>query len=173
MALQSGRIVLTSKDGSLRLKELIPEDASLLWALIDFDPDHLSQYGEMIVLQYPSAEATRESIVRQTASDTFHFGIWVDDVLVGSYRLTPMLDKLTGGLSYWIGKQHTGHHYGQKATAVITEYAFTVRRLRRLTAMVKPENRASGLLLERCGFQVRASNGEYSVYELQKRQWRK
>jgi ribosomal-protein-alanine N-acetyltransferase len=150
--LQPGRIEIEGP-GGMSLKQFVPEDAQIIFDLIDEDRDHLSQFGDETADKYKTVEDVRSSIEEPKNPDKLRFGIWDDASMVGSINITTA--ERYGSIAeigYWVGAEHTGHHYAQHATEILTEYAFDNLGVDCIMATVAIGNDASMKTLERAGF---------------------
>lgn len=77
-----------------------------------------------------------------------------DGVVLGALTLDNIRrgPAMTGTLGYWIGAPHARQGYMSEAVTALRGYAFGDLGLSRLEAACLPENAASRVLLERCGF---------------------
>jgi len=97
------------------------------------------------------ANASRESPVN-------NFVIEADDDLAGGAGITPHSGEHLGvaEFGYWLGCDYWGRGIATEAAGLLANYAFSVRRLRRLEAHVFTPNVASARVLEKCGFEREA-----------------
>lgn len=58
----------------------------------------------------------------------------------------------SGWIGYWVGRRHGGGGVATAALALGLDYALGPGALHRIDATVRPENTASRVVLERCGF---------------------
>lgn len=90
---------------------------------------------------------------------------------------------LTGmpDLGYWLGEPYWGRGYASEAAAAVVAYAFGVAGLAAMTSGYRPDNPASGRVLEKIGFEPYGRKTAYSVgaggdidinlVKLSRRQW--
>jgi RimJ/RimL family protein N-acetyltransferase len=150
--LQPGRIEIEGPS-SLSLKQFTLEDAQTIFDLINADREHLSQFGDETADKYKTEEDVLRSIEEPANPNKLRFGIWDDTSMVGSINITT--SKHYGGIAeigYWVGAEHTGHHYAHRATEILTKYAFENLGIDRIMATVAIGNDASMKTLERAGF---------------------
>ncbi|GAC1387420.1 MAG: hypothetical protein NVSMB37_4740 [Candidatus Saccharimonadales bacterium] len=144
-------LAIVSSQDTLQLQSLIRDDAPTLFAIIDADREHLTQYGEITSYLYTTPDDIVASIERPTNLQRIRFAMWDQRQIVGSISLT--LDGFNGGeLGYWVGGEHIGHNYATRATKLLTNYAFTTLDLDALYAEVHPHNYASRRTLEKNDF---------------------
>lgn len=161
----SGRIILQSKDDSVSLKQLIPEDSPSYFQLVDSDRAHLSQHGDVTALKYPTVEKVRESILHPTNPDKYRFGIWIGDEMVGSNNLT--LEKSNRAeLGSWIAKKYIGNRYAGRARKLLVDFAFNHLNLDEVYCEITIGNDASRKSVERSGFTLTDEQNGKWVYTL-------
>ncbi len=164
------RIVLTSPHDSISLKELIPDDASLYFGLVEQDRDHLSQHGDVTAQKYQTEAAVRRSIKNSGKPQKYRFGIWDNDVMVGSNNLTPK-DGNRAELGSWIGKVHTGSNYAARARTLLVDFAFNQLQLDEVFCEIVIGNVASQKSVEKSGFALTSIENGRWVYTLTRAQY--
>lgn len=143
--------VTLAGDG-LVMRPLTPEDAQDYFAAIDYDREHLSQFGDTTAAKYPTVEAVAASIEAPSNPLKLRMGLWSDDnVFVGSENLEP-IDSESAEVGYWIGKQHTGHHYASRGLRLLTDFAIGEVGYQTLVAKVDIRNTASQHVLTAAGY---------------------
>lgn len=164
------RLEITAEDG-LVLKKLLIDDASEMLGLINFDKDHLSQFGDDTAQSYPTEQVIIDSIKNPSDHLRLRLGIWNGDTLVGSVSLQPR-EEGVAEVGYWLGKQYTGQAYAAKAVRGLSNYAFD-NGYGLLFGKIHPENKASQKTLEKAGYVFTkldiADGDEVLVYELNKK----
>lgn len=144
------RIVLESPNDSVKLMELVPEDAEELFALIAFDPDHLRQHGEDTADKYQDVESLRQSILHPVDPNRYRFGIWDNGIIVGSDNLTLKGDGIAA-LGSWIGKQYIGRGYAGRGRSLLLDFAFNTLGLNLVYSSIAVGNDASRRSVEKSG----------------------
>src|SRR3972149_5795080 len=104
--------IKTSAD-TIVLKQLIHENAKDYFDLVNFDRQHLSQFGDTTADKYPTLESVMNSIVNPSNPRKLRQGIWYENIMVGSVNLTPK-ENNSAELGVWIGKQYIGHKYASR-----------------------------------------------------------
>lgn len=127
-----------------------PEDAEPMFALIDRNRKHLSQYGEPTARKYPDVSSVLESIM-SPPDEKMRFGVWVDGTLVGSVNLKSR-SRTIGEIGYWLASEYTGKGYATCAVQALRNYAFRSLGFESIGAEVHKDNLASQRVLERAGF---------------------
>lgn len=143
-------------EGELSLKPVTLEDSEEMFALIDANRAHLSQYGDDTASKYPTLESMRERNSSQSPNEK-RFGIRDHGKLVGFIKVT---DRGEPGweVGYWLGAKHTGHGYMTRAVTALTTYAFTSLGAQRVFATVHADNGSSSRILIRTGFGLEGPN---------------
>jgi ribosomal-protein-alanine N-acetyltransferase len=76
-----------------------------------------------------------------------------DRYLIGQICLRPEQDlPQEVAVGYGLDSAFWRHGYAREALEAVVAYGFTEKALKRIVAIVRPENAASCALLERCGF---------------------
>jgi len=150
-------LTIASRADTVVLRQLIVNDAPLLYDLIEYDRPHLSQFGDTTAEKYPTMESVVMSIVKPQEERRTRFGIWNADQLVGSINITTDPDDRVGVIGFWVGAEHTGHNYAARATRLIVQHAFGRLGLGQLYADVVQGNEGSATTLERAGFDYAGS----------------
>ena len=77
-----------------------------------------------------------------------------DDAIVGTINLSQIFRKAfqNAYLGYALGARFTGNGYMTEAVQLILKFAFEELKLHRVEANVKPANKPSIAVLQRCGF---------------------
>lgn len=148
---QSERIVLERSDETIRLMQLVPDDAQAYFDLIAYDPDHLRQHGDATADKYPDVESVRKSIEGPSNPAKLRFGIWDGATMVGSNNLTPQGSGVAE-LGSWIGKQYIGRGYAGQGRKLLIDFAFNTLGLREVYSDIVVGNEASRRSVEKSGF---------------------
>ncbi len=145
-------ITLKREGDSTTLRQLVPDDAGIYYELITQDLDHLRQYDDRITEKYPNAESFKNSVLHPINPNTYRFGIWDAQVLVGGTNLTVVNDKAEIG--FWTGVQHTGHGYARRGQGLLIDFAFDTLALDEVYCEIMVDNEASKHLVEELGFEI-------------------
>lgn len=153
----------TSHPG-LVLRVLEVPDAQALFELLDENRDHLSQLGDDTAGKYPTYESVVNSIVANAQPQRRRYGIWKDDVFVGTINLTlePLHER--GWIGYWIGRQFAGQGYASIATDALCAYAVKQLGVRKFSAHTHVKNTASQRTLVRSNFAHVARSHDFLVF---------
>jgi RimJ/RimL family protein N-acetyltransferase len=151
----------------MRLKQFATSDSQAIFGLIDRNRGHLSQFGDTTAEKYKTIESVEESISNPKNPDRLRFGIWDNDVLVGSVNLTPDDDdKTKGEIGYYLGSEFTGKGYMIKAVATLTEFAFKNLGYKEIYGKVHKDNIGSQKVLLKSGFSENGSINEDLIFTL-------
>jgi len=165
------RIILSAPDNPVELRQLIPVDAPAYFALIDFDRDHLSQFGDDTAAKYQTEMDVLESILHPSDPGKYRFGIWVNDTMVGSDNIRPQANG-TAELGSWVGSQFIGHNYAAYGRELLIDFAFRELGVREVFSMIKLGNIASRKSVEKSGLRLRSEANGVWVLALQKAGYR-
>lgn len=150
------------------LKRLTLDDAEELFALIDRNRAHLSQFGERTSAKYPTISSLVESIRHPPDPVKLRMCIQASGEIVGSINLMPYHSAMTpycrahippfdadppfiAEIGYYLGAEHGGRGYMSQAVGVLTSYAFQYG-FDELFATIHPENIPSIRVVERNGY---------------------
>jgi len=145
----SARLVIPV-GGTLFLRQLKIADAPALFALVDANRDHLSQFNDTTALRYPTLSAVVERIMDEQANEV-RFGIWDGNVLVGFIKAGFLSVGLVE-IGYWLGEQHSGRGYMTAAVRALTAWAYGLPKVQRVFARVLDGNDKSAAVLLRAGY---------------------
>ncbi len=140
------------------LRQFTPSDAAPLFALIDRQREHLGQFGDTTAEKYPDLESVEKSIAEPPNPDRLRFGVWDNEVLVGTVNLTPRVKpdswQRSGSavIGYWIGSDFTRRGHATRAVDALTDYGHEQLGYQRIYATVDQGNRPSLGVLERAGY---------------------
>lgn len=148
----NARIMLESQTDTVRLMQLVPEDAQNYFDLIAQDPDHLRKNGDMTADKYPTVEAVEESIRNPENPDRYHFGIWDRGVMVGSNNLTINGDG-TATTGSWVARHHLGRRYAARARTLLLDFAFTNIGVRRVYCDIAISNEPARWSVQESGLE--------------------
>lgn len=147
------RIILRDPETGLEIRQLIEDDAQLYFDLVDYDRPHLSQFGDETAQKYSSVSDVARSILQPANPAKYRFGIWDENTMVGSINLTPQPDDQVE-IGWWVGKQHTGRGYAQRAARLLIEYALEELQAKKVVAFIKNGNEASRKTAEAAGLKL-------------------
>jgi RimJ/RimL family protein N-acetyltransferase len=115
------RLQISHPEESVRLQELGLMNAEALRKAAAYDYEHLRKFTPSVVEEYRSLSAALSSIARHD-SRKIQLGIWDQGTLRGSIELMPWMNE--SEVAYWVGAEHTGHHYAARAARLLARWAF-------------------------------------------------
>lgn len=149
------RIEILSPDGEIALSQFVSRDSEEIFALIDGNRSHLSQFGDKTSNNYPTLETVRESIEHPKNPKRLRFAIRNrQGQLVGSINLTPDEDNSTQGeIGYYLGAEFQKQGYMRRAVQILTDYGFNNLGYETIYGDVTEGNVASANTLRKAGYQ--------------------
>jgi RimJ/RimL family protein N-acetyltransferase len=133
------------------LKPLKVTDSREMFALIQSDPEHFSQFGDETAT---SNQVLEDMIARNLDQrpDQIRFTIQDNAKIVGYIEATqrPEASWEIGG---WLGKQYTGKYYMTKVVVALTQHIFDNSQAARIFAITHNDHEKSKALLIRAGYQ--------------------
>lgn len=135
------------------LRELEDSDIDLL-AEIYADIEVMRYIGKGIVLTYEQAKRSIANWIKYY--EKFGFGNWAaiekeSGRFIGLCGLSWLEDKSDVEVSYLFAKEAWGKGYATETANAINEYGFNVVGLKRIIALVYPQNTASIHVIEKLG----------------------
>jgi ribosomal-protein-serine acetyltransferase len=145
---------IKSPNGEVLLKQFAPQNSEEIFALIDRNREHLSQFGDDTAGKYPDVESVRESIINPKNPDRLRMVIYnKQKELVGSINLTPQeKNPHTGEIGYYLGSKFTGKGYATEAVKTLTDFAFNNLDYKVVFGKVTEGNTASANVLLHSGY---------------------
>jgi ribosomal-protein-serine acetyltransferase len=147
-------IEIKSSDGEITLRQFTPQDSEEIFALIDGNRSHLSQFGDDTSEKYPTLETVRDSIERPKNPERLRFAIRnKQKQLVGSINLTPDEDNpTTGETGCYLGAEFQKKGYMGKSVQMLTAYAFNTLNYKTIYGDITVGNTASINVLLKAGY---------------------
>ena len=105
-----------------------------------YEVHHGEQFCATIAENHAAERATLFAIARTE-----------DDEVIGSIEISPG-NPSSCGVGYWMGRKHWGQGYAREALAALIDYGTVSFGVRKLIALVDPENTPSCKLLMHSGF---------------------
>ena len=163
-------IEIKSFDGEIVLRQFTPQDSEEIFALIDRNRDHLSQFGEDTASKYPTLETIQESIEHPKNPKRLRFAIRnKQGQFVGSINITPdEKNPESAEVGYYLGSEFQKRGYAGRAVESLTVYGFNVLGYKTIYGDVSHENTASINVLLRAGFKEAGRHGEKIRFSKQK-----
>jgi len=149
------RIEILSPDGDIVLRQFISQDSEEIFAVIDSNRGHLSQFGDETSNKYPTLETVRESIEHPKNPNRLRLAIRnKSGQLVGSINLTPdENDSTQGEIGYYLSSEFQKQGHMKKAVQMLTEYGFNSLNYKIIYGDVTEGNTTSGNVLMKAGYQ--------------------
>ncbi len=141
------------------LRQFREEDASAIFALIEQNREHLSQYDDDTSKKYPDIKSVLDSMLSPANPCRLRFGIWRNKTYVGTVNLTPSAMEKSAEIGYYLGEEFQKMGLMTLAVRRLVNYAFEEMRLLEVYASVHKDNSASRAVLERARFRV---TGQYA-----------
>lgn len=163
---------ILSQDREICLSPMSLEDTAELFALIDSNRPHLSQFADDTAQKYPTLASLQESVTFPANPKKLRYVIRnKEGVIVGSINLTPIPgEQRSGEVGYYLGAQHQGRGYMTRAVQTLTAYAFQTLGYDVLSGTVHNENLPSARVLLKAGYQQIGKAHDFIVYRIKKGQ---
>jgi ribosomal-protein-serine acetyltransferase len=145
------RIILQGNGETVRLMQLVVDDAQPYFDLIAYDPEHLRQNDDDTADKYPDVASVQHSIENPSKPNKYRFGIWDGDIMVGSDNLT-LEGEGKAELGSWVGKQYIGHGYAGRGRNLLVDFALNTLGLDEVHCDIVVGNEASRRSVEKSGF---------------------
>lgn len=150
--LTTERVEITVPGGRILILQFVPADARPLFALIDRNRGHLSQFDDETADKYPDFESVLDSILNPKDPNRLRLGIWCEGDLAGSINFT-FGHRNAAEIGYWVGSEFCRQGLATVATRSIIEYAKRLVNVDRVTANAHINNLASRIVLTRAGME--------------------
>ncbi len=142
-------------DPTLILKPLQPDDAAALFALIDRNRAHLTEFLTWVAtttqLQH-SRDFIARTLQEASAGTHVHLGVFFRGQLVGHMSLMDIAPAHKAEIGYWLSEDAVGQGIMTRAVQAVINYAFTDLKLIRLLIRCRPTNVRSIAVTNRLGF---------------------
>lgn len=149
-------------DEEITLRELSPEHAETLFALVDANRAHLRRWLPWLDgnTSVKDSLAFIETVAQQRlVNGEFVAGIWFRDELVGVVghnRLNG--DDRSGYLGYWLAQSCQAHGVMTRSCRALIDQALTQLEMECVWIRCAPENLKSRAIPERLGFQAHSTD---------------
>lgn len=163
------RIGIKTSNEAVLLLQFIESNAEPLFALIDQNRAHLSQFDDTTAEKYPDFESVRQSIVNPSNPDKIRLGIWHWGDLVGTINLTPQEDRVYE-IGYWIGSQFCDRGLATLAAKRLVDYALRNFECDQVVGNAHYENRASHIVLIKAGLKSTGNDGVTAWFATDKKE---
>lgn len=149
-------------DNEILLRELAPEHAETLFALVDANRAHLRRWLPWLDgnTSVKDSLAFIETVAQQRlVNGEFVAGIWFRNELVGVVGHNRLnWDDRSGYLGYWLAQNCEGRGVMTRCCRALIDQAFTKLEMERVWIRCAPENRKSRAIPERLGFQPQSTD---------------
>jgi ribosomal-protein-serine acetyltransferase len=135
---------------------LVPENATELFLLITENKlylEHWFGWAHHIKSEADCLDFIQQSIQKQKTNQSFDFGIWLGDQLIGMVGLFAInWNHRHAEIGYWISEKHQGKGLVTQSVQAIMTYAFLEYKLNRIEILCSTDNMRSRALAERLNF---------------------
>ncbi len=168
----------SSDVGEVTLKLLREKDEGLVRGLVEYDPQHFTQVGEIMPEICSSPELLREWVRGERPFEAkfarvVKFGSWVTGTMVGCAGFREH-DPSVAEIWYWIGGEHIRRGYGAASILMLRDILF-LQGYPEVTAFTYQSNKASlgalGKTDFRCVDRLRADGRNYLRYSAYAREF--
>lgn len=148
----SGVVIPEIETDRLRLRGFHAEDLPAHRAEVDDDAAVTWAH-----VRLPLADSLRRWADRLDGWQRDGLGMWIVELratgkIIGHAGLQPLPGTDDVELGYYLGRSAWGQGYATEAARAILRFGFEERGLKRIVAVVRPENAASRHVLEKLGF---------------------
>jgi len=160
---------------SVQIREHLPGDAA---AYIEWQTDmEVARYLSWLPVSSADAESSLlDAIEQQSAADRkrFYFAVVLKEnqEVIGDVGFT-LSEPFTADCGWFLRSGFQGRGFATQAVNQMIRYAFQNRQLEALTASCDSTNRASALLMTRCGFMLQRESAGRSWYSQSVHDWRR
>ena len=139
--------------GPLELRKLSIADSEELYALVQRNSGHLTQYGDYEDLISRTTTDWREALTSPSRNELV-LGMTVGGDLIGTSSLIYYKPRIFG-LGYWIDAQRQGQGYVTNACRVLVDYARKHHDAAEIWAGIRSKNLASIAVAKRLGLRLK------------------
>lgn len=147
---------LLTIDEHMKLVQLQPEQADILFELTDRNREYLGQF-----LPWPahvkSVEDSRkhieETIQKRIENSSYTYGIEVDGVIAGDISIRNLNEaEKTPEIGYWMSPIYAGKGLMTKSVQALTDYGLGSLGLEKIVIRAEPTNVGSNKVAEKAGY---------------------
>lgn len=170
-------------DHSTFLRVLRPKDAPVLFGIVDYNRERLSDWLEWVSETNSVTDSLsfiEKSLIDIANNKAFPYGIWYEDKLVGvaGAILWNPADQMAE-IGAWIDTRYEGKGIVTNVLKTFIEIVFTQTNITIIQALIEPSNKKSNDLVDRLNFSLVGkthkidSRGRrlYSIYKLTRKDW--
>jgi ribosomal-protein-serine acetyltransferase len=149
----------------MRLIQLKPDQADILFELTDQNRDYLGQF-----LPWPpyvktvddSRKHIEETIQKRASGSSYTYGIEVEGKIAGDISIRHLDEsEKTPEIGYWMVPEFAGKGLMTKAVQGLTEYSFRALGLDRIIIRAELANIGSNRVAEKAGYQRTGEDNEH------------
>lgn len=149
-------IILTSRN--IKLKTISFSDTASLYSLILKNKDYIGKWIPIIKdvrSQEDEKKEIRKWLKKERQGESFHFGIWYNNELVGMVSLEYIHNvNKNAELGYWLSKDFQGLGIATDSCRFLIDFAFKKLKLHRIEVYCAKENKKSCNIPTRLGFHL-------------------
>lgn len=93
--------VIRENDTSFYIRKWSESDAEFITNLVASNLQHHSQYGDSTGETFSNIERSRETITALASTTRTAYGVWNDEIMVGSVCVTLDEHSIDGEIGYW------------------------------------------------------------------------
>ena len=142
-------------DESLCLRQLQPEEAHQIFALVDRNRDYLAKWlpwAEHTRSSADSEEFIHQMLSKRADGSEYGYGIVLNGKPVGHMSLMHLTDGGQPEIGYWVASEMAGQGIATKAAGALTAFGFEVLGLQRIIIKAQPDNLASNKVAQKLGY---------------------
>jgi len=142
-------------DDSLSLRQLRPDEANILFELVEKDREYLGKWLPWVD-STKSLEDSREFInttmQKRLEGSEYGYGMILDGKIVGHTSIMHVTDGKDPEIGYWIASNESGKGLTTKAATALTEFGFNQLGLPKIVLKAKPDNIPSNAVAGKLGY---------------------
>lgn len=140
---------------AVTLRPLRLSDAQTVFNLVEANRSHLDEFLPWVATTTTaddSAAFIRDCLEQWDTGKGAHWGVYVQDRLVGHLSLMNIKPEHKAEIGYWLTKQAVGQGIMTKAVQSVVDYAFNDLNLVRVFIRCRSTNTRSAAIAKRLGF---------------------
>lgn len=143
-------------NGSLRLVQLLPDQADRLFELTEKNREYLGEFLPWVPhvkTVEDSRKHIQETLLNREVNKVFTYGIEQDGTVIGDISIRNLQDAtLPPEIGYWLGKEYAGRGITTLATQALSQFGVDTLGLKKIIIKADPDNVASNKVAEKAGF---------------------
>lgn len=140
-------------EDNITLRQLRPEEASSVYAIVDANRDHLQRWLAWVNgtnSEKDVADFIEVTLEKRRKGTEYGYAICLDGVPVGHMSLMYIHEEPEIG--YWVSSEVAGQGIVTKAAQALTDFGIKTLGLQKIVIRVNPENIASNRVAEKLGY---------------------